>query len=358
MPDDKSTGSSSSSNPKCVKDIAAKIINSIEFITEVKGADFNGDVTLDDILSSFRTTGIQATNLYNAIKEIKKMKEANARIYLGATSNMISSGVRESISFLAKNKHFEVLVLTGGGVEEDCIKCMKPTYIGSFELDGQALRDNGWNRIGNMAISNDNYVLFEQWFNSVMDELISGESEEYPNFKAKSNENKCYTEDFPLILTPSKFIRHLGKKINSEESVLYWCYKNDISVFSPALTDGSIGDLLTFYNKRDCFKLDIVEDIFRMNTKCLGSRENGAIVLGGGLVKHHILNGNLFNDGLEYCVIVNTAFDFDASDSGASITEAYSWGKVKSGRSCLKVHGDCSIIFPLIVYGAFKSKIL
>lgn len=341
--------------PKNVEDLAAQTKHEMSFSTEVKGLDLEKEVSLDDILVSYKSTGFQATNIYDSIQEIKRMKAANAKIYIGSTSNMISCGVRECLRFLAKNKQFEVLVVTGGGVEEDLIKCIKPTYVGSFELDGKDLRDNGWNRIGNLAISNDNYMHFEKWFNGVMNELISGTTEDYPN-RVSENGTRHYTEENPLILTPSKFIRYLGKKINDESSVLYWCYKNDINVYSPAVTDGSLGDLLTFFDKRNAFKLDIVEDIFNMNTECLGDRENGAIILGGGLIKHHILNGNLFNNGLDYCVIINTAQEFDGSDAGASLSEAYSWGKIKYGRTCVKVHGDASFIFPLVAYGAFKSQ--
>ncbi|ELA41889.1 deoxyhypusine synthase [Vittaforma corneae ATCC 50505] len=340
----------------CVADLASQKDDKLKFEEKVVGLDFEQNITIDDILMSFATTGFQATNVHKAIQEIKRMRQANARIYLGCTSNMMSCGVREIIKFLAKSKYFEVMVVTGGGVEEDLIKCMLPTYVGSFDLDGQTLRDNGWNRIGNLVISNDNYAAFESWFNKTMDELISGETEEYPNSKISHRGTKEYTEENPLILTPSKFVRYLGKKINNEDSVLYWCYRNNINVYSPAITDGSLGDLLTFYNRKQAFKLDIVEDITGINFECLGHRENGAIILGGGLVKHHILNGNLFNDGLDYCVIVNTAVEYDGSDTGASLGEAYSWGKVKSGRTALKVYGDASVIFPLIVYGAFKSK--
>ena len=35
--------------------------------------------------------------------------------------------------------------------------------------------------------------------------------------------------------------------INDENSVYYWAAKNDIPVFSPALTDGAIGELLFFH---------------------------------------------------------------------------------------------------------------
>lgn len=340
----------------CVGDLASQKENELSFKEEVIGVDFDKEITIDDILISFKTVGFQATNIYKSIQEIKRMREANAKIYFGCTSNMISSGSREIIKYLAKNRYFEVMVTTGGGIEEDLIKCMLPTYIGSFDLDGKKLRDNGWNRIGNLVINNENYAIFETWFNKMMDELISGKTEEYPNSKINHKGTVEYTEDNPLILTPSKFIKYLGKKINNENSVLYWCYKNNINVYSPAITDGSLGDLLTFYNKKRAFKLDIVEDISGMNFECLGGRKNGAIILGGGLIKHHILNGNLFNDGLDYCVLVNTAIEYDGSDAGASLGEAFSWGKVKSGRTAVKVYGEASVIFPLIVYGAFKSK--
>lgn len=339
-----------------VADLGSQKESDLNFEKTVCGMDFEKEVTLDTLIASFSTTGIQATNVYSAIQEVKRMRAANAKVYMGCTSNMMSCGVREILKYMAKNKFFEVMVITGGGIEEDLIKCMLPTYIGGFELDGQKLRDNGWNRIGNMVISNDNYIAFEEWFNSMLNELLSGETEEYPNNRVNEKGTKAYTEECPLILTPSKFIRYLGKKINNENSVLYWCYKNNINVYSPALTDGSLGDMLTFNNRRAALKLDIVEDVASMNFECLSGRENGAIILGGGMIKHHILNGNLFNDGLDYCVIVNTAIEYDASDAGASLGEAYSWGKVKSGRTAVKVFGEASVIFPLIAYGAFKSE--
>lgn len=331
----------------CLGDLSAQKKSDLSFSKCVKGIDFEGEVTLDDILVSYETTGIQATNVFKAIQEIKNMRMEKARIYFGCTSNMISSGMREVIKFLAKNNHFDILVTTGGGIEEDLIKCMLPTYIGAFDLDGSTLRENGWNRIGNMVIQNENYIMFEGWFNDAMDELLNGNTEEYPG---------CYTEENPLILTPSQLIAYFGKRINNEESVLYWCYKNGIRVYSPALTDGSIGDLLTFYHQRKKFKLDITEDISNINRECFGTRKNGAIILGSGLVKHHVLNANLFNDGLDYCVIINTAIEYDGSDSGASLGEACSWGKVK-GKIGVKVYGEASVIFPLIVYGVYKSKI-
>ena len=43
-------------------------------------------------------------------------------------------------------------------------------------------------------------------------------------------------------------IARLGERINNPESIYYWAWKNNIPVFSPALTDGSIGDMLYFHS--------------------------------------------------------------------------------------------------------------
>jgi deoxyhypusine synthase len=75
------------------------------------------------------------------------------------------------------------------------------------------------------------------------------------------NDNYCDFEDFllPLVkefnqkvvqegynLTPSKLIREMGRLINCEKSIYYWCYKNEIPVFCPGITDGAIGDVFFF----------------------------------------------------------------------------------------------------------------
>ncbi|EOB11896.1 Deoxyhypusine synthase [Nosema bombycis CQ1] len=324
--------------PQNVNDLCKKTKDDLNFNVKVKGIDFNKDnITLDDIINSYATTGFQALNLHKAIQEINRMK--NAKIFFGCTSNLVSSGLREVIRYLVEHKFIHVCVITGGGIEEDLIKTLASTYCADFTLKGDELRENGFNRIGNLVIPSENYELYQKWFTNLLDKLTEN-----------------YTEESPLILTPSKFIKILGENINDESSILYWAYKNSIPIYSPAITDGSIGDLFSFYHKRKCIKLDIVEDIRNINFESLGDQENGAIILGSGLIKHHILNANLFNDGLDYCVLINTSAEFDGSDSGATLEESVSWGKVKPNRSCVKVFADATIVFPLIVYATFKKN--
>ena len=89
-------------------------------------------------------------------------------------------------------------------------------------------------------------------------------------------------EETGVFWTPSTMIARMGKEINNEESVYYWAAKNEIPVFSPALTDGSIGDMIYFHSyKREGFILDIAKDIRLVNDCAVKSYATGMIIIGG-----------------------------------------------------------------------------
>lgn len=222
---------------------------------------------------------------------------------------------------------------TAGGVEEDFIKCLGNTYLGSFDQPGAALRAKGMNRIGNLLVPNDNYCHFEDWVMPILNKML------------EEQEDSKLSEE-PTHWTPSKVIARLGKEINDERSVYYWAYKNDIPVFCPALTDGSLGDMLyfhTFKSSPQHLRIDIVEDIRKINTIAVRAKRTGMIILGGGVVKHHIANANLMRNGAESAVYINTGQEFDGSDAGARPDEAISWGKIKADAASVKVR-FCSAI--------------
>ena len=61
-------------------------------------------------------------------------------------------------------------------------------------------------------------------------------------------------------------IEKLGKSINNQDSIYYWAAVNSIPVFSRALTDGSLGDVMFFHSyKIPGLVVDIVEDVKRLN---------------------------------------------------------------------------------------------
>ena len=83
--------------------------------TVIKGYDFDEGVDYDKLIKSFSSTGFQASHLSRAIEIVNKMIEVKSKIYLGYTSNLISSGLREVIKYLVKNKKIDVCVTSAGG---------------------------------------------------------------------------------------------------------------------------------------------------------------------------------------------------------------------------------------------------
>jgi len=330
---------------------------------QIRGYDFNEGVNLDKMMDSMLTTGFQASNLGKAIKEINRMlawrlsdvpikpeddedlkipenrAKVRCRIFLAYTSNLISSGLRETLRYLVQHKMVDVIVTTAGGIEEDLIKCMAPTFVGDFHLKGKDLRLKGINRIGNMLVPNDNYCKFEDWIMPVLNKMTDEQASE------------------GTVWTPSKMIHRFGKEIDNPDSVYYWAYKNNIPVFCPAITDGSIGDMIYFHMyKRPEFVCDIARDIKGINDLAVRSHATGMIILGGGLVKHHTCNANLMRNGANFSVYVNTAQEFDGSDAGARPDEAVSWGKIRIDANPVKVYADATLVFPLIVSQTFLKN--
>jgi len=230
----------------------------------------------------------------------------------------------------------DCIVATAGGIEEDFIKCLAPTYMGDFALKGSDLRKKGINRIGNLLVPNDNYVKFEEWILPIFDKMLKEQKEE------------------GVLWTPSKMIARLGLEIKDESSIYYWAAKNKIPVFSPALTDGSLGDMLFFHSYRNPgLVLDIIQDLRRLNSMAMKASNTGMIIVGGGLIKHHICNANLMRNGANFSVFLNTSSEFDGSDSGARPDEAISWGKIRMDAKPVKIYAEASLVFPLLVAETF-----
>jgi len=133
---------------------------------------------------------------------------------------------------------------------------------------------------------------------------------------------------------------------------------HNIPVYSPGLTDGSLGDQLFFFSqKHPDFRLDIVEDLRRFHQLVIDAETVGVLILGGGLPKAHINNATMMRGGADYAVYLSTGMAGDGSYAGAPPSEAISWGKLKAeGRSAL-VQGDATLTFPLLVAGALRHDI-
>ena len=304
----------------------------------IKGYDFNKGVNYSEIVKSFSSTGFQASQLAKAVEITNKMIDAKAFIFLGYTSNMVSSGLRETFRYLVEHKKVNAVVTTAGGIEEDIIKCLGDFILGDFRASGKDLRQKGINRIGNIFVSNNRYVEFEKFVQPILEELYLEQK--------KTGKPTC----------ASDLIWKIGEKINDKRSICYWAWKNKIMIYCPAITDGALGDNIYFFKfKGPDFVIDIAEDVKRLNDTTIGLKKSGLVILGSGVVKHAILNANMLRNGADYTVYINNSQEFDGSDAGALPDEAVSWGKILPDSESVKVFGDATILFPLLAAGSFAK---
>jgi deoxyhypusine synthase len=310
---------------------------------KVQGYDFGKEFDVKKFMASFKETGFQASNLGRAIDLVKQMQKEKVTIFLGFTSNMASSGIRDIITYLVKNNLVHFIITTTGGLEEDIIKTHGDFLHGNFSADGEYLRKNGVNRTGNIYIPNDRYIWYYNYMQMFLKEIHS-------KYKAKKKQ-----------ITTYDFVKELGMDLehleNHEESFTYWCYKNEIPMLCMPLNDGATGDHLYFFKKdHPDFSIDVVNELEVLYDTVLNADKVGGIILGGSIPKHAIMNAFMLRDGGDYAVYINTGYEGEGSNAGANPEEAKSWGKALPDENNVKVWGEASIIFPILVAAAFKLK--
>lgn len=160
-----------------------------------------------------------------------------------------------------------------------------------------------------------------------------------PNFNSFKNKK----------MSISLFLKELGLLINNNNSFLFKAFKYNIDVFMPII-EGPLAILLINQN----IKLDVISDIKKLNRFTLFcDSKTACLIFGIGIVKHHILNANLFREGSDFTILVNTAVEFDGSDAGAELEEAKSWGKVQLNGIGIKIR-----FCPTLIIGELLKSIL
>lgn len=292
-------------------------------------------MSIDELLKQASGAGFQGTKIGEAIDVIKRMREENATIFLSFTANMAASGLRGIFAELLRTKSVEAVITTGGAIEHDLIRAYKPYLIGDFVMDDSLLHKKGINRLGNILVPNDRYILLEKKLKPILQGIYK---------RGKTT-------------TPRDLIFEIGKSIHDKNSFTRWASANNIPIFCPGITDSAIGLQVYFFKQshRD-FAIDVTGDMLSLGSIVLNAEKTGGIILGGGIAKHHTIGANILRDGLDYAVYVTTAQPWDGSLSGARTNEAVSWGKIKEKAHHITVDGDATLVFPLLAPALLASK--
>ena len=124
-----------------------------------------------------------------------------------------------------------------------------------------------------------------------------------------------------------ELIYEFGKRLSDKNSILYQAAKKNIPIYVPGITDGAFGTNIVLFSQDHKFKLDILQDEKELLDIVFTKKKTGALMIGGGISKHHVIWHNQFHNGLDYAIYITTATQYDGSLSGARLEEAVRWGK-------------------------------
>jgi len=301
----------------------------------VNDLNINENTTIRELINQFSEAGgFSASKVAKAAKIIKNMQsDKDCFKILSHPACIVSTGTRGLIRDLVKNKKVDAIMTTCGTLDHDLARLWKDYYQGSFMMNDKELHKKGINRLGNVLVPNECY-------GEVLEDNLQ------PIIKKLHAERKEWSIH-ELIWAFGEAIKNEN---GAEDSIIYWAWKNKIPVYLPGPLDGAWGaQLWNYWQMNKDFKLNLFEDDQDFYVRVTEAKKAGAIMLGGGISKHHVIWFNQFREGLDYAVQVSTAVEYDGSLSGAQTREAISWGKVKEEASHITVEGDVTLILPLIL---------
>lgn len=298
----------------------------------VKDIILNKNTTLRELSELFdQTGGFVARKLGYAVNIMKDMfEDMDCLRILSFPACIISTGSRGIIRELVKRKMFDIVITTCGTLDHDFARIYKDYFHGIFEADDRELHRKGVNRLGNVFIPHESHgEVIEEKLQPILQDMYDSGSRE---------------------LSTYEFAWEVGKRLRDKDSILYWAHKNEIPVIIPGITDGTFGtQLLMFMQEHRDFKIDVFRDEEFLSGKLFGDVKSGALIIGGGISKHHVIWWGQFAGGLNYSVYLTTAVEHDGSLSGARTREAISWGKIREDAKHVTVEGDATVLLPLLI---------
>ena len=321
-----------------------------DFDVPVKDYAFNEVASTTSLLDQMaQAGGFTATKLAKA-RDILLQMRAEADAVEGDSSQvcnwlsfpacLCATGTRSFFIEAIKTKMFNVVSTTCGTLDHDIARSYKDYYHGAFELDDIELGEHELMRLGNVIVPNASY-------GEIIEAVVMPALEDIYNDRLK--ETGKTGADAWLGFGSIHLVWELGKRIGKPNSLIYWAWKNQIPVCIPGITDGSIGaQLFMFRQKHRDFHIDTLADEQVMSELTWDVATSNALMVGGGISKHHVIWWNQYRGGLDAAVYVTTAPEHDGSLSGARLREAISWGKMRPEAPNVCVEGDASVLLPLI----------
>lgn len=296
----------------------------------VQDITINSQSSVRDVIEQMENAGgFESVNVVDGLNIMDSMiQDKECLRFLSFVGATVSTGLRGIIRSMIQRGWFDVVITTCGALDHDIARHFAAYNQGSFTMDDAQLVKQDIHRLGNVLVPMDSYG-----------PLIEEKMQSFLQVEYDKGVRKMTTADVCCMIG-----RNTG-----ESSFLYWADKTDTTVIVPGIMDGSVGSQLwMFAESHPDFQLDIIGDSKILSSRIFRAKKSGALMVGGGISKHHTLWWNQYRGGLDYALYITTANEFDGSLSGAHVREAISWGKVTHNARQATLHAEATIILPFL----------
>lgn len=301
----------------------------------VKDIDLDGANNVNDLIAQMgEGGGFMAPYISRALDILEKMERDECLKFLSFPACIISTGCRGVIRNLVEKRLMDAIITTCGTLDHDLARSWSFYCKGSFNADDVELHKKNVHRLGNVFIPMENYgPALEKGLRPIFEEIY-GEKREWGG---------------------RELIARVGEFIDDSGSILHWASRNKIPLYVPGIFDGAFGSQLwLFWQDHRDFAINLMQDEQELADLVFENKRSGALIIGGGISKHHTIWWNQFKEGLDYGVYITTAMEWDGSLSGARLREGISWSKVKEMGDEITVQGEATVLLPFLIKGLLE----
>src|SRR5438067_4385239 len=267
--------------------------------------------------------------------------EKDVTIGLTMAGALTPAGLGGCVITLMEYGFVDFIISTGANLYHDMHYALAMTlHRGDFRLDDTKLQEEGVIRIYD--------ILFK--------DSVLLDTDAFVRECLKSLPNRP--------IATSELHHHLGTQllkagVNPEYSVLAQAARWNVPIYTSSPGDSSIG-MNVARNALDgsALTLDPLADVNETTAIVYHATRNGVIILGGGSPKNFYLQTQpqlwevlgLQKGGHDYFIQITADAPHWGGLSGATPSEAVSWGKIKPDqlKSTVVIYGDSTIALPLI----------
>lgn len=261
--------------------------------------------------------------------------DRNYSTFISLAGPIIPGGLRTLIVDLVDQKLIDGIVTTGANVTHDMLEALGHRHIaGSETMNDVKLRRHGLSRIYDLLVEQKAIEHLEKATYRMLNKIPESERQNIATYE---------------------LLWEFGKQLRDKQALLRTAYKRSVPIFCPGIFDSMLGLNLWTYSRLKPLMINPFKDFSRLVDMTYEKKKVGAVILGGGMPKHHVLIANSYRGGVDSAIQITLDRPEGGGASGAPLEEAISWGKIKTQKKLATITGDATVIFPLLALAALEQ---